>query len=60
MKITNLITRTALATAALAFAFAIPAGAQTIRQRQENQQDRIAQGVRSGSLTAGETAPGNA
>ncbi|MGA2589971.1 MAG: hypothetical protein ABSH32_08665 [Bryobacteraceae bacterium] len=27
-----------------------------ISQRRENQQDRIAQGVRSGQLTAGETA----
>ena len=30
--------------------------AQTINQRRENQQDRIAQGVRSGELRAGETA----
>jgi len=30
--------------------------AQTIAQRRENQQDRIAQGVASGQLTAGETA----
>jgi hypothetical protein len=30
--------------------------AQTINQRRENQQDRIAQGVNSGQLTAGETA----
>ena len=30
--------------------------AQTINQRRENQQDRIAQGVKSGQLTAGETA----
>ena len=29
--------------------------AQTINQRRENQQDRIAQGVKSGQLTAGET-----
>ena len=29
---------------------------ETIPQRQENQQDRIAQGVKSGQLTAGETA----
>ena len=28
----------------------------TINQRKENQQDRIAQGVNSGQLTAGETA----
>ena len=31
------------------------ASAQTINQRRENQQDRIAQGVKSGQLTAGET-----
>jgi len=30
--------------------------AQTVNQRRENQQDRIAQGVQSGQLTAGETA----
>jgi hypothetical protein len=30
--------------------------AQTIQQRKENQQDRIANGVKNGSLTAGETA----
>lgn len=30
--------------------------AQNINQRKENQQDRVAQGVRSGQLTAGETA----
>jgi hypothetical protein len=29
---------------------------QTVQQRKENQQDRIAQGVKSGELTAGETA----
>ena len=29
---------------------------KTINQRKENQQDRIAQGVKSGQLTAGETA----
>jgi hypothetical protein len=31
-------------------------GAQEIHKRKENQQDRIAQGVKSGELTAGETA----
>ncbi len=57
--------------AALA-AFGLPAAAQsaptavpptppiqkpsTINQRRENQQDRIAQGVKSGQLTAGETS----
>lgn len=40
---------------------AIPAFSQTapkteVGQRQRNQQERIAQGVRSGQLTAGETA----
>jgi|SRR5579863_3550887 len=30
--------------------------AQEIQERKENQQDRIAQGVKSGELTAGETA----
>jgi len=30
--------------------------AQEVKARQENQQDRIAQGVNSGQLTAGETA----
>ncbi|HKM83022.1 MAG TPA: hypothetical protein VJY15_18950 [Candidatus Acidoferrum sp.] len=33
-----------------------PAQKPTIAQRKENQQDRIAQGVKSGQLTAGETA----
>src|SRR5712664_3661650 len=33
-----------------------PAAKPTIAQRKENQQDRIAQGVKSGQLTAGETA----
>ena len=34
----------------------VNASAQTVNQRRENQQDRIAQGVKSGQLTAGETA----
>ena len=33
-----------------------PVTGQTIQQRKENQQDRIAQGVQSGQLTAGETS----
>ena len=45
-----------VAVLAAALAFVIPAGAQTINQRKENQQDRISQGVNSGQLTAGETA----
>ena len=50
-----------LIAAALA-AFAVPAFSQTsptgesIQDRKENQQDRIANGVKSGQLTAGETA----
>jgi hypothetical protein len=47
--------------AALAFATALaftPVAlfAQNINDRKENQQDRIAQGVKSGTLSAGETA----
>lgn len=34
----------------------VNAQAATVGQRQENQQDRIAQGVASGKLSAGETA----
>ena len=47
---------------ALALTFALPAASvlaqsnATINQRKENQQDRIGQGVKSGQLTAGETA----
>jgi len=37
-------------------ALGAPAEAGTIKKRAENQQDRIAQGVQSGQLTAGETA----
>jgi hypothetical protein len=33
-----------------------PTKPPTINQRKENQQDRIAQGVKSGQLTAGETS----
>jgi len=33
-----------------------PVTGQSIQQRKDNQQDRIAQGVQSGQLTAGETA----
>jgi len=41
--------------AAALLAVSLPAD-QKIAQRKENQQDRIAQGVKSGQLTAGETA----
>jgi len=47
-------TRIVLCSAALA-ALMLPASAQ-INQRKENQQDRIANGVASGQLTAGEAA----
>ena len=54
--------KTALLSVALGM-FALPVVAQStpaprseVGQRQENQQDRIAQGVKSGQLTAGETA----
>jgi hypothetical protein len=40
----------------LAGTMAASADARTIAQRKENQQDRIAQGVKSGHLTAHETA----
>lgn len=55
MKLTNIISKLALATAALAFV-AVSAGAQTIHQRKENQQGRIANGVQNGSLSPRETA----
>jgi hypothetical protein len=50
--------RTILITAAAAMLAAASAFAQAteVGQRRENQQDRIAQGVQSGSLTAGETS----
>jgi hypothetical protein len=45
-----------LATITAAFLAASLPADQKIAQRKENQQDRIAQGVKSGQLTAGETA----
>ena len=42
--------------AALAIGLTGVAWGQEIQERKENQQDRIAQGVKSGQLTAGETA----
>ncbi len=50
--------KTLVATALTASIFVAGALAQSseVGQRRENQQDRIAQGVRSGQLTAGETA----
>ena len=65
MKLTKLALAATLALAPLA-SFAQNAAPQTtptpgkndhnINQRKENQQDRIAQGVKSGQLTAGETS----
>jgi Ni/Co efflux regulator RcnB len=52
MKLTFLVP-TILAFSSIA---ASAQSAATINQRKVNQQDRIAQGVRSGQLTAGETA----
>jgi len=51
------VKRVLLASAAISF-FAAMGLAQSseVGQRKENQQDRIAQGVKSGELTAGETA----
>lgn len=45
-----------LAAATLAILFAGSARAGEIQNRKSNQQQRIAQGVKSGQLTAGETA----
>ena len=48
-----------MAAVALAALLSIPSSAEAagrIKKRAENQQDRIAQGVKSGQLTAGETA----
>ena len=42
--------------AALVIGLTGAAWGQEIQERKENQQDRIAQGVKSGQLTAGETA----
>jgi Spy/CpxP family protein refolding chaperone len=58
MKLATLALSAALAFApAAAFAqAATPAPDPTINQRKVDQQDRIAQGVKSGQLTAGETS----
>jgi hypothetical protein len=42
--------------AVLGAALTVTASAQTINQRRENQQDRIAQGINSGRLSAGQAA----
>ncbi|MBS1798338.1 MAG: hypothetical protein JSS95_00790 [Acidobacteria bacterium] len=61
MQITRLALALSFAIAPLAVLAQAPATSTTttppptINQRKENQQDRIAQGVKSGQLTAGET-----
>jgi hypothetical protein len=52
----NAITTTLTAASAVFFLAATAAHSQEIQERKENQQDRIAEGVQSGELTAGETA----
>lgn len=65
MKITNVVLASALVLAPFAVYAQTAAPTPTptpgkhdwnINQRKENQQDRISQGVKSGQLTAGETA----
>ena len=56
MKKTRTLALAAGSAAALSLLFAAPAEAGRIHARKENQQDRIAQGVASGQLTARETA----
>ncbi|MGO9640014.1 MAG: hypothetical protein ACLP1Y_01750 [Candidatus Acidiferrales bacterium] len=55
MKFTKIFQSLAIAAAALTFV--LSAGAQgRIQKREEHQQARIANGIKNGSLTAGETA----
>lgn len=57
MKITRLALAVSLILPSVAVFAQTPAPTNaTINQRKENQQDRIAQGVKSGQLTAGETS----
>lgn len=57
MKVSNLVLATAiLAMPFTGFAQTTPHERHHINARKENQQDRIGQGVKSGQLTAGETA----
>ena len=46
----------AISAGALGVVLTVPAFSQEVQDRKDNQQDRIAQGVASGQLTAGETA----
>ncbi len=52
----NLTKLTLIATLSLTTVALSAQTSQDINQRKENQQDRIAQGVKSGQLTAGETS----
>ena len=52
----NVKTLALVATLTLTAATLSAQTSQEIKQRKENQQDRIAQGVKSGQLTPGETA----
>jgi hypothetical protein len=52
----NLTKLALIATLSLTTAVLSAQTSQEINQRKENQQDRIAQGVKSGQLTAGETS----
>ena len=52
----NVMIKSATALSALILAGAAFAQTSEVGQRAENQQDRVAQGVKSGQLTAGETA----
>ncbi len=52
----NLTKLALIATLSLTTAALTAQTSQEINQRKENQQDRIAQGVKSGQLTAGETS----
>lgn len=57
MRITKIILQSAaLIALAMPAAYAQQVTGASINDRKENQQDRIAQGVKSGQLTAGETA----
>ncbi len=52
----NLTKLTLIATLSITTAALSAQTSQEINQRKENQQDRIAQGVKSGQLSAGETS----
>ncbi len=55
MKITRIFKSMAIVAAALTFVLSASAQGR-IEQRKDNQQARIASGIKNGSLTAGETA----